>query len=118
VLVVDDEEIVRKMSAAALESRGFRVLEAENGLEALDLLCLNPSIAIVILDLTMPVMTGEDTLPLIRQIAPHVPVILSSGFGQIEIQRRFAKSGIAGVLQKPYTVSGILDVVRSALRSR
>jgi two-component system cell cycle sensor histidine kinase/response regulator CckA len=53
-------------------------------------------------------MTGEQTLPVIRAMYPEIPVILSSGFNEVEISRRFASAGIAGVLQKPYTISGIV----------
>jgi two-component system cell cycle sensor histidine kinase/response regulator CckA len=116
VLVVDDEAIVRKLAALALERRGFRVLVANHGQEALDVLRSNPGISLVILDLTMPVMTGEQTLPVIRAMYPEIPVILSSGFNEAEISRRFASSGIAGVLQKPYTISGIVLKVVQAIQ--
>jgi CheY-like chemotaxis protein len=117
ILVVDDEDFVRRVAVSALESRGLRVIEAVNGLEALEKLQLNSRISVVILDLTMPVMTGEQALPLIRQIAPDVPVLLSSGFSHAEIQRRFEAAGIAGVLQKPYTVASIVEAVMNALNS-
>jgi PAS domain S-box-containing protein len=115
VLVVDDEDIVRRMAAAALRTRGYGVMQAVNGAEALDLLRTTPGIAAIILDLTMPVMTGEQALPLIRAEFPSLPIILSSGFGEAEILRRFASSGIAGVLQKPYTVASIVSRVTEAL---
>jgi PAS domain S-box-containing protein len=119
VLVVDDEAIVRKLATLALERRGFRVLAATDGQEALDVLGANPGVSLVILDLTMPVMTGEQTLPVIRARYPEIPVILSSGFNEAEISRRFASSGIAGVLQKPYTISGIvLKVVQAIQHAR
>ena len=96
VLVVDDEEVVRKTAAAALEREGFRVLLANNGAEAIDVLRTTPAISVVILDLTMPVMTGEQTLPMIKDMRPELPVILSSGFNEAEIYRRFASAGISG----------------------
>jgi len=117
VLIVDDEEVVRSTAAAALQSRGFQVITAVNGLEALDLVRAHPTIALVILDLTMPVMTGEQALPLIKTIDPNMPIVLSSGFSEAEISRRFASSGIAAVLQKPYTVSAIIAKVTHALKT-
>jgi two-component system cell cycle sensor histidine kinase/response regulator CckA len=116
VLVVDDEAIVLKTAAAALERGGFRVLAATNGAEALDVLRADANISIVILDLTMPVMTGEQALPLIRAAYPEIPIILSSGYNEAEISRRFASAGIAGVLQKPYTVSAVISKVTQALQ--
>ena len=118
VLVVDDEPIVRTMAAAALQRGGFRVRLATNGTEALDVLRTDPGIALVILDLTMPVMTGEQALPLIKAIAPDIPILLSSGYNEAELARRFAAAGIAGVLQKPYTLAAIKSKVAEALRGK
>ena len=118
VLVVDDEAIVQKTAMLALERGGFNVLVASNGLEAIDALRADDnSISIVILDLTMPVMNGEQALPLIRAMRPELPIILSSGYNEAELSRRFASAGIAGVLQKPYTVSAITSKVTEALQA-
>jgi two-component system cell cycle sensor histidine kinase/response regulator CckA len=117
VLVVDDEAIVRKTAAAALERAGFTVLSATNGAEAIEILRADNGIALVVLDLTMPVMTGEQALPLIKTMHPEIPVILSSGFSDVEISRRFASAGIAGVLQKPYSASTITSAVTEALQA-
>jgi two-component system, cell cycle sensor histidine kinase and response regulator CckA len=117
VLVVDDEEIVRTVASAALESQGFRVVVAANGLDAVEILRSQPGISLVVLDLTMPVMTGEQALPLIKAIDPNMPIILSSGFNEAEISRRFAEASIAGVLQKPYSVAAIISIVTRTLES-
>jgi two-component system, cell cycle sensor histidine kinase and response regulator CckA len=116
VLVVDDEEIVRKTATQALQRQGFHVLAAVNGAEALEILRTDSAIALVILDLTMPVMTGEQAIPLIKIMRPDLPIILSSGFGEAEISRRFASSGVAGFLQKPYTVAAIRLKAMQALQ--
>ncbi len=116
VLVVDDEDIVRRMASSALRTRGFRVIQAGNGQEALEVLRRHADVAVIILDLTMPVMTGEQALPLIRAEFPGIPIVLSSGFGESEILRRFSGADIAGVLQKPYTVAAIVSSVVGALR--
>lgn len=116
VLVVDDEEIVRRTAAAALRSRGFRVVVAPGASEALNILRGASEISLVILDLTMPVMTGEQAIPLIKQVRPEVPVILSSGYSEAEVARRFNSTGIAGVLQKPYTVEDLLSKVNRVLQ--
>jgi CheY-like chemotaxis protein len=115
VLVVDDEEIVRNVASAALGRGGFRVLTAGNGAEALDLLRAEPAISLVILDLTMPVMSGEQALPLIQELRPGLPIVLSSGFSEAEIARRFNSAGLAGFLQKPYTAASILGEAMGAL---
>ena len=117
VLVVDDEEIVRRMTSSALERGGFRVILAENGSEALERLHAHPDISLVILDLTMPVMTGEQAIPLIKAVYPNIPIILSSGFSEAEISRRFASAGLAGFLQKPYRAQAIVSKVKHVFQS-
>ena len=117
ILLVDDEAVVRKLGAMALRTRGFNVLLASDGSEALDVLRTEPAISAVILDLTMPVMTGEEALPLMKTMRPDLPIILSSGFSETELLRRFKALGITGVLSKPYTVASILAKVTEALSS-
>ena len=117
ILVVDDDEIVQRFATAALQSAGFRVSVASNGLEALKALEVSPEIALVVLDLTMPVVSGEHAIPLIKAMRPRIPIILSSGYDQTEVTRRFLSFGIEGVLQKPYTASGLLSQVTETLRN-
>jgi DNA-binding NtrC family response regulator len=69
----------------------------------------------VILDLTMPVMGGEEALKQIKQIAPHLPIILSSGYGASEAADEFGESKPAGFLQKPSTVPNLLMTVKKAI---
>ena len=114
-MVIDDEEIVLRTASAALRSRGYNVLAAPGGREALDLLLQGREVSLVILDLTMPVLTGEQLIPMIRNARPEIPIILSSGYSEAEIQRRFTSSGIAGVLQKPYTVGDLMSKIQGVL---
>jgi PAS domain S-box-containing protein len=115
ILVVDDEEVVRNIATTTLEKAGFSVLLATNGAEALQRLRSDPEISLVILDLTMPVMNGEQAIPLIKALRPDLPIILSSGYSEAELSRRFVTAGISGFLQKPYTISAILSKVGPAL---
>ena len=116
ILLVDDEEMVRRAAAAMLTHLGYTVLEAANGQEAILLFQHNLSdIMLVILDLSMPVMNGEECLRRLRSIKPDVPVVLSSGFSEAEAARRFQSAGIATFLQKPYTVQHLAELVNSAL---
>jgi len=116
VLVVDDEDIVRRMAKTALEQFGYRVVDAGDGAHAMDVFRKHrKDIDVVILDLTMPGMNGQETLGKIRALDPDVPIILSSGFNEIEATRQFEGKGLAGFLQKPYTVSALSERVRSVL---
>ncbi len=102
VLVVDDEATVRRVAQQALERRGYSVLVAANGLEAVDLFKENAAhIDLVLLDLTMPVMGGEETLRCLRRIRADIQVILSSGYDEKEAARRFSGMPVSGFIQKP-----------------
>ena len=116
ILVVDDEEIVRRTATSALERAGYTVLQASNGQEALAVYEQQPgSIDLVLLDMTMPVMSGEETLQALRKRYPHVKVILSSGYNEVEAIQRFAGKGLAGFLQKPYAARTLLESVKALL---
>lgn len=65
----------------------------------------------VLLDLTMPVMDGFETVGRLREIDPSVPVILSSGYDESEATRRFSQSRLAGFIQKPYTASKLVAIL-------
>jgi len=112
ILVVDDEEIVRTTARAMLLSRGYQVLLAEDGQKALEIFGERKGeIALVLLDMAMPLMSGEETLRLLKSLRPDLPVIVSSGYSEREAIRRFGGLGVAGFLQKPYTVNALLDKV-------
>lgn len=117
ILVVDDEEMVRKVAKASLEKRGYTVLVASNGREGVDLFSNVPSIALVILDLTMPVMNGDEALRRMRQARPGVPVIISSGYTEAETMKRFRGEPVASFIQKPYTGAMLRDKVESVLQA-
>ncbi|MEO8370450.1 MAG: PAS domain S-box protein [Candidatus Solibacter sp.] len=108
VLVVDDEEMVRNMARVMLERAGYHVETVPDGRQAVERFSARPThFDAVLLDLTMPVMDGQEALQRIHAIRPKMPVILSSGFSEDEALRRFEGRGLAGFLQKPYTASAL-----------
>jgi PAS domain S-box-containing protein len=111
VLVVDDESMVRRIAQASLEIRGYQVLLATNGLEAIRMVETHPEIAIVLLDLTMPVMSGEEAIDFIVAARPGVQVIVSTGYGQREAAARFSRKHVHGFLHKPYTSRQLADQI-------
>lgn len=116
VLVADDEEVIRCTARAMLERHGYKVLLAEHGEQAVALFRASSElVSLVILDLTMPVMGGEEAFEQIRTLRPDVPVLLSSGYSELEATRRFAGKDVAGFVQKPYTSARLLDKVRTAM---
>lgn len=119
VLVVDDEDLVRNMARFALERCGFTVEQAADGRDAVEKVTARPAaFAVVLLDLTMPVMSGEEALGRIREIRPDLPVLLSSGFSEAEAVKRFADRGLAGFLQKPYTATALTRKVKVAMTQK
>lgn len=117
VLVVDDEELIRNMARFTLERYGYTVELAENGRAAVEEFAQRPAdFAAVLLDLTMPVMSGEEALDRIQEIRPDVPVVLSSGYTESEAVQRFRNRRLAGFLQKPYTATALARKVKRAVR--
>ena len=103
VLVVDDEPTIRATASAMLESLGFKVLEAGDGIEALELFSAKEKdILLVLLDLTMPRMDGLAAFRAIHELNPAAKVILSSGYSQEEALQPFNGAAPAGFLKKPY----------------
>jgi nitrogen-specific signal transduction histidine kinase len=116
VLVVDDEEIVRRIARTALERAGYTVLLAGDGQEAVEIFRREAGeIRLVALDMTMPGMSGEEALRQLREIRRDVPVMVSSGYTEEEVLQRFGDS-IDGFLHKPYGITDLARAVHSALK--
>ncbi len=118
ILVVDDEEVVRRMAKTALKRIGYRVLTAVNGSEGLRLYRETAgAVDAVLLDMTMPVMGGEETLRRMLEINPGVPVLATSGFDENEAKSRFG-AGIAGFIQKPFTAAQLGAKIAAVRKTR
>jgi CheY-like chemotaxis protein len=116
VLLVDDESYVRDVGSQMLDLLGFQVLTAADGREALEVFRRHGGeIDLVILDLSMPVMGGEETFRELRRLRSDVRVILSSGYDEQEVTPRFAGKGLAGFVQKPYTVAKLEQTLSRVL---
>ncbi len=119
VLLVDDEETVRAVGTQFLERAGYKVLTAPDGPEAVELFRQHAAdVACVVLDLTMPHMDGEEAFRRLRDIRGDVPVIMSSGYNEQEVTRRFVGQGLAGFIQKPYRGAELLAKVGEAMGQR
>jgi CheY-like chemotaxis protein len=119
ILVVDDEEIVRRTARASLEHHGFRAIVAENGEQGISFL-RDPEVpvSIVVLDMSMPGMSGRQFMERMGALGIHVPVLICSGHGESEVYREFSGFDIAGVIQKPFTARQLDEGVSNALRPR
>ncbi|MBK7368015.1 MAG: PAS domain S-box protein [Candidatus Eisenbacteria bacterium] len=118
VLVVDDEESVRALARSVLERLGYRVLQAADGMQALSLVRdLRGAVDIVILDQTMPRLSGVETLRELRRQAPELPVILTSGYEPGGGPQGGSDVQADGFLPKPYAPDSLSRVVRNLLDS-
>jgi len=119
VLVVDDEELVRNMAKVTLERCGYSVETAGNGQIAVEAFSARPEeFAVVLLDLAMPVMDGEEALRHIKGIRSDAIVVLSSGYSEMEAVNRFQNRGLSGFLQKPYTATALARKIKQAVKQK
>jgi CheY-like chemotaxis protein len=92
------------------------LLIAENGNQVVDLFAEHRRIIrLIVLDLTMPVMSGDEAISLLRGIDPAEPILLSSGYNQVELIRRFTRQNITGFIQKPYTAKQLTEALAKVL---
>jgi PAS domain S-box-containing protein len=118
VLVVDDEEMVRSLAKAALLAQGWQVLEAADGQQAVEVfLQQGQAVDAVILDLTMPVMSGHEVFRQLREIDPHVKVIFASGYAEEQLEES-ERQAMAGFIKKPYRPQEVVHVVKAVLKQR
>ena len=112
VLVIDDEAPVRQAVTDILEMEAIDVLTAVNGTEGIRIYReQQDKISVILLDLSMPGLSGEETLQELSKINPDVHVILSSGYGQNDILDRIGHKENVNFLQKPYNLDQLLQEV-------
>jgi PAS domain S-box-containing protein len=119
VLLVEDEDMVRDMAAAMLNRLGFKVLEAKDGVEAVEVFREHRNeIRCVLSDLTMPRMNGWETITALRELAPDLPVILASGYDEAHVMEGDHPELPQAFLGKPYKLKGLSDAISHALNNR
>jgi signal transduction histidine kinase len=116
VLVADDEEVVRDVSKSMLQSFGMQVLVASDGREAVEIFREHAdTISLVILDLSMPNLDGIAAFREMTRIRPHVRVILSSGYDEQDSIQDAGNQGLAGFIQKPYSLAKLREILRQTV---
>jgi signal transduction histidine kinase/CheY-like chemotaxis protein len=115
VLVADDEDLVRDVTEAMLRQMGFEVVAVADGREAVRAFAAEPDrFGLVLLDLTMPVMTGSEALVAIRQVRPDVAVLVMSGFNEQDTPVATGQQPTA-FLHKPFSMLVLRDCLQSVL---
>jgi CheY-like chemotaxis protein len=118
ILVVDDSDIVRNVTRGVLEKFGYQVVLAENGEQCVELFSQRPdAFSMVLLDLTMPVMNGEEALGYLLRLNPNAKVLIVSGYDKDEAMRKFGDFKIAGFLQKPFRAARLIQKILEVLNT-
>lgn len=116
ILVVEDEELLLKAVRFLLESKGYKVIGAQDGVEAIEVYKKHiQEIALVLTDLGLPLMTGIEEFKKLKEINPFVSVVFASGYFEPDIKTELLKAGAMGFLQKPYMSDEIFRILRKAL---
>lgn len=112
ILVIDDDDVLVKVSKRMLERFGFRALCASNGAEGLEQFrAMRSQVDGVLLDLTMPTMNGEEVFRRLREVDPSVPVVIMTGYDATYAMKRFGPGEASGFLAKPFTAEELRRVV-------
>ncbi len=115
VLVVEDEGLVRRMAARALEVHGYTVLEAEHGRDAQEVLTRNGKVDVVVTDLVMPELNGNELGRWLREQRPELPVLYMSGYTDADVVERGLLDAAAPFIQKPFGPDELAQRVRELL---
>lgn len=119
VLLVDDEESIRKVVQAQLKSLGYRVILAKNGSEAVEIFRKeHKKLDIIILDMVMPVMDGREAYLKIQEIDSECPVIISSGYLKDNSIEELMSKGLSGFIPKPYTRAELHKTLQDILKKK
>ena len=120
VLVVDDEKNVRTVAQLTLEDAGFRVMTAESGEDAVEVFeAHGEAIRVGLLDVTLPKISGTETLILLRKQRPDIPIVLSTGRDVRDAQSQLDASALPNTsfLQKPYRGTKLVQLIREIIES-
>ena len=116
ILLIDDDDPVREVAAKILEEAGHKVITAPNGGEGLDRFRANVNnLDLVILDMTMPDINGDEVYPIMVKERPDIKILLASGYSLDSIEDRIPQKSLAGFLQKPWQKQELLTAVESFL---
>ena len=114
VLLVEDEPTLRELTSAFLQSKGYRVLEASNGVQALELCRMHTSIAVLVTDVVMPELGGPALAAYATKMVPNLKVVFMSGYTDRAMDQKVLEGGTE-FLQKPFSFDTLARTIRRAL---
>jgi two-component system, cell cycle sensor histidine kinase and response regulator CckA len=116
ILLVEDEEMLRELGVSILESEGFRVLAAKDGVEAVALFETHcDEIGLVVCDLGLPRLGGREAFLKMKESRPGVRAIVASGYLEPAIRSEMLKAGVIDTIQKPYDFNDLIAKIRSII---
>lgn len=119
ILLVEDEDMLRELGVSILESEGFRVIAARDGVEAVELFeSHSAEIGLVVCDLGLPRLGGRDAFLKMKASRPDVRAIVASGYLEPTIRSEMLKAGVIDTIQKPYDFNDLLAKIREVIGSR
>ena len=120
ILVVDDEEEVRKTIRLQLSGTGLEVVEAEDGKKGIETLDAENAITVdaILCDVRMPNINGIEAIAYFRREYPHIPVIVLTGYPDVKLAVEFMKEGVVEYLVKPVEKEKLVEVVMKAISQR
>ncbi len=117
ILIVEDEEMLRELLKTILESRGYNVVSAHDGEEGIRMFWrYKDRVALVISDLGLPKLTGEEVVEGIKLIDHDAKVIIATGFIEAEMKSSLAEAGVKSFIIKPYKQEEVLEIVHDVIR--
>jgi signal transduction histidine kinase/CheY-like chemotaxis protein len=119
ILIVDDEDQILELTQKTLETHGYRVITANNGEDAIELYKQNREIIkLVLMDMMMPVMEGQESIRVIRDFNPEVKIIAVSGLAEKDKLNKIADSHVNAFLPKPYTAEKLLKTIHEIISAK
>jgi PAS domain S-box-containing protein len=119
ILVIEDEEMLKDLVKVSLVSKGYTVLTAEDGMQGVEMYQSHQKeITVVLSDVGLPLLSGQDVFRKIREINPEAKVILASGFFDPETKSEMFKAGLKNFIQKPYMHDEVLQKIREVIDAK
>ena len=119
ILLVDDEDVVRRSAGRVVRQSGHRVIFAKSGKEALQVYTeTQPRPDLVMMDLNMPGMTGDQAFEELKALDPAAPVVFVSGYWDRDLERKLRDMGALGFVQKPYEAATLRDAIVQAMAAQ
>ena len=115
-MLVEDEEMLRELGIMMLESDGYRVIAAKDGIEAVEMFEIHADeIGLVVCDLGLPRLGGRDVFLRMKEIKPSVRAIVASGYLEPALRSEILRAGVLDTVQKPYDFREMMEKIRSII---